>query len=234
MAAKLDLGKQKELDEKVEERIIKKKEQKKIVAGMRDREKELATLSLSVQVSADGATQEATVKELQAGARQHMIIVAGPRKACRDALVGGTCLSVCLVSYYYVTNIQSSPYRYITANLLKMDFAMSNVLVVPYELEGEKAEIRPEGGFGERPIYETQTYVARPAGEGWEEYIDSEMKDAVEQNGSKAKDEGIVIVVSSTGNVIRRGIGKVPWRQMVEQLDETVGGGPQKEAPLFG
>ena len=44
------------------------------------------------------------------------------------------------------------------------------------------------------------------------------MKDAVDQNGQQAKEEGIAIVVANTGTVIRRGVGKVPWRQMVEQL----------------
>ena len=38
----------------------------------------------------------------------------------------------------------------------------------------------------------------------------------------QARDEGIAIVVSSAGRIIRRGVGKVPWRQMVEQLDQSL------------
>jgi hypothetical protein len=211
LLARFDLKKQEELNEKVGERIEKKRELQKALKGMKERELELGSLRLDIQVAADGSTKDASVKELQAGAKQHMIIVAGPKKACRDALVG--------------------------ANLLKMDFAMSNVLVVPYETSTSAAErqSRPEGsGFADRPIYERQAYVARPSGEGWEEYIKAEMDDAVEQNGENAKEEGIAIVVSSNGKVIRRGVGKVPWRQMVEQLDETVGGKKEKDAPWFG
>lgn len=211
LLAKYDLEKQAELNEKVEERIEKKKEQTKLIKGMNDRLIELGNLRLDIQISPDGSTKDASVKELQAGARQHIIIVAGPKKACRDALVG--------------------------ANLLKMDFAMSNVLVVPYETVANAAErqSRPEGsGFGDRPIYERQAYVARPSGDGWEDFIKAEMDSAVEQNGEKAKEEGIAIVVSSQGKVIRRGVGKVPWRQMVEQLDETVGGEREREAPWLG
>ena len=188
----------------------KKKEFKEKEKGIRERERQLGTLKLDVQVSAGGTTREASVKELQAGARQHMIVVVGPKKACRDALVG--------------------------ANLLKMDFAMNNVLVVPYETGVDAAEqrSRPEGtGFGERPKYETQAYVARPTGEGWDEYVEAELADAVAQNGEKVRDEGIAIVVASNGKVIRRGVGKVPWRQMVEQLDESIGGGREKEPSLF-
>lgn len=211
LLAKYDLEQSAELNVKVEERMEKKKEQSKLIKGMKDRELELGTLRLDIQISSDGSTKDASVKELQAGARQHMIIVAGPKKACRDALVG--------------------------ANLLKMDFAMSNVLVVPYETAADAAErqTRPEGtGFADRPVYERQAYVARPAGGGWAEYIAAELDDAVAQNGEKALEEGIAIVVSSTGKIIRRGVGKVPWRQMVEQLDETVGGEREKDAPWLG
>jgi hypothetical protein len=204
---KWDSGKQKELNTRVEERMEQTKDQKKRVKVMQEREKELGSLKLDIQVSADGATQEAGVRELQAGARQHMIVVAGPKKACRDALVG--------------------------ANLLKMDFAMSNVLVVPYETDAEPTPLQTKAeGFGDRPMYETQAYVARPVGEGWDEYIKAEIIDAVEQNGEKAKEEGIAIVVASNGKVIRRGVGKVPWRQMVEQLDQSVKNA-SKETSLF-
>jgi hypothetical protein len=210
IATKLDLDKKGELDERVVEKIEKKKEQRKVVKGMLEREKLLGALKLQIQVSAGGAVQEASAKELQAGARQHMIIVAGPKKACRDALVG--------------------------ANLLKMDFAMSNVLVVPYETDAGTlaAAVRPDGsGFGTLPMYETQAYVARAVGDGWAEYIKSELDDAVNQNGEKAREEGIAIVVASNGKVIRRGVGKVPWRQMVEQLDESVSGKSRNESSLF-
>lgn len=160
---------------------------------MKKREKTLQNLDLEIQISLDGATKTARVGDLQQGAKQHMIIVAGPQKACRDALVG--------------------------ANLMKMDFAMSNVLVVPYNTDDDAlAQSKASGGFGERPVYETQAYVARASGDDWVDYIKEEMSDAVEQFGEGAKEEGIAVVVANTGNIVRRGVGTVPWRQMVEQL----------------
>ena len=207
---KWDSDNQVKLSERVEERIEKKKESKMMEKEIEARQRQLESLRLDVQISADGTTKDASVRELQAGARQHIIIVIGPKKACRDALVG--------------------------ANLLKMDFAMSNILVVPYEIGRTAAEqrSRPEGtGFGDRPIYERQAYIARSAGGGWDEYVEAELADAVKQNGEKVKEEGIAIVISSNGKVLRRGVGKVPWRQMVEQLDESVGGGREKEPSLF-
>ena len=204
--AKWDMDKQGELTEKVEEKVEKRRKQSKLVQKMKQRETTLGTLNLEIQVSVDGSTRTAPVKELQAAAGQGMIIVIGPRKACRNALIG--------------------------ANLLKMDFAMSNVLVVPYETDAAAAAadatsaITTGGGegFGEntqQPMYETQPYVARPVGDGWDDYVEAELTDAISQSGPNVKEEGIAIVVANTGKVIRRGVGKVPWRQMVEQLTTT-------------
>jgi hypothetical protein len=207
-AAKFDLDKQSELQEKVDEKIERKKQMKQVTKGMKEREKLLGTLPLEITVSADGEVQQAKVSDLQLGAKQHMIVVAGPRKACKDALIG--------------------------ANLLKMDFALKNVLVVPYETDSNFAErqSRPAGGFGDRPSYETQPYIARPNSDEWDEFIRQEMEDAVKQSGERAKKDGIAIVVASNGKIIRRGIGTVPWRQMVEQLEETVNPDAKKDGVL--
>jgi hypothetical protein len=210
LLAKWDIDGQKTLSENVTTKIEKTRERKVMNKGLQEREQQLGTLEVEIQVAADGATRPAAVRELQAGAKQHMILVVGPRKACKDALVG--------------------------ANLLKMDFAMSNVLVLPYETDADAvdADVRPTGtGFGGRPSYETQPYVARPSGEGWDDFCSAEMNDAVAQNGDNVKEEGIVIVVASTGKVVRRGVGKVPWRQMVEELEAQASGKAKKEGSLF-
>lgn len=196
VAFKFDSDKGAELDVSVKEKVEKKKEQKKVAKSMRAREAKLKDLMLTIQASTDGDTMDAKVGDLQTGAKQHMIIVIGPKKACRDALVG--------------------------ANLNKMNFGKSNILVVPYDT-GIDAE-KQAAGFGERPAYETQPYVARPIGEGWEAYVEAEMNDAVKQSGEKCKEEGIAIVVEKSGKVIRRGVGTIPWRIMVNELTGKVEG----------
>jgi hypothetical protein len=205
---KYDLDQQEVLQGKVEEKMERKKEFKKASTGMKDREKTLGALKLDITVSLNGQTRESSVAELQNGAKQHIIIVAGPGRACRAALIG--------------------------ANLLKMDFAFSNVLVVAYETDVDEAELlsRPSGGFGDRPSYATQPYVAKATGEAWAEYIKAEMDDAVTQSGEKAKDEGIAIVVANNGKVLRRGVGTVPWRKMVEELEEEINPTPPEKGPL--
>eukprot|EP00535_Pseudo-nitzschia_heimii_P006865 CAMPEP_0197187646 /NCGR_PEP_ID=MMETSP1423-20130617/16267_1 /TAXON_ID=476441 /ORGANISM="Pseudo-nitzschia heimii, Strain UNC1101" /LENGTH=355 /DNA_ID=CAMNT_0042639279 /DNA_START=68 /DNA_END=1135 /DNA_ORIENTATION=- len=208
VCAKFDLDKQTELQQKVDEKIARKKEMKKISKEIKSREAILQSLPLEIRIGNDGTTRAANVADLQKGAKQHMIIVAGPRKACKDALIG--------------------------ANLMKMDFAMSNVLVVPYETDSETTEqlSRPSGGFGDRPSYETQPYIARTTGEEWDDFVEQEIEDAVKQNGETVKTDGIAIVVANNGSIIRRGVGTVPWRQMVEQLEETVNPSEGNTGPL--
>lgn len=202
--AKLDFDKGNELNEKVEEKLLKTKENKVIRKGMKEREQMLGKLELDIRTSEDVNVplQRAPVEAVQTGGKQHMILVVGPRKVIRDALLG--------------------------ANILKMEFAMRDVLIVPYETNKNKDEekMKPDGtkgfGAGSRPTWETQPYVGQVAGEGWEAYIEAELNDAIKQNGDKVKEEGIAIVVANTGEIIRRGVGQVPWRNMVDELENAV------------
>ena len=172
---------------------------------MREREAALKTLAVDVRVSEKGDTKTAPLGVMQEGAKQHIILVAGPGRAIRDALRG--------------------------AQLNKVNFAMTNILVVPYTTDdasdaGRRAS-RPDGsGFGAdvRPSYETQPFVAEPVGAGWAEFVNDEMVAAIEQAGERAREEGIALVVANDGRVLRRGVGKVPWRQMVDELEEAVTG----------
>ena len=69
-------------------------------------------------------------------------------------------------------------------------------------------------GFGKkkRPKWETRPYVAEPVGDGWISYIKAEMDDAICQNNDRdISSEGIAIVVSNTGEIVKRGLGKVSF-----------------------
>lgn len=194
LAYRFDIGKAAELNENVSAKLEAKKDSKKIAGALKERDATIANLKVNVRVSDDGKQmKEATVKEVQAGAKQHLIIVVGERSAIKDALF--------------------------SAKLV--DFAVRDVLIVPYELatDAEKAT-RPTGGFGQRPSWESAPYVADPSGAEWDAYVNEELQDAIKQNGEGVRKDGIAIVVKNTGSVVRRGVGKVPWRDMVEELEE--------------
>ncbi len=210
--AKFDLDGGAKLDAAVEEKVRRKGELKKLSRDMRERETKLRNLGISVRVSTDGDTRVAPLGVVQESARQHVILVIGPGRAIRDALRG--------------------------AQLNKANFAMTNILVIPYETGVDVVDrmTRPDGkgGFGvdARPSYETQPYVAEPMGDGWEDFAIAEMNAAVEQAGEGVRDEGIALVVANDGRVLRRGVGKVPWRQMVDELEEAVTGEKKKETSV--
>jgi len=193
-----------ELNSKVTEKIQQTKENKVVRKAMKEREQVLGELELNVRISQEEMSR-VVVKDIQSGAKQHMIIVAGTRKPIRDALLG--------------------------ANLLKMEFAMRDVLVVPMDISKSKkmstnddgTSTMVEKGFGKnKPTWESAAYVAQPIGDEWDEYINAEINDAIVQNGKDVVDEGIAIVVANTGEIIRRGVGQVPWRDMVEELEKKV------------
>lgn len=203
---KYDLDRKNELDTKVAEKLESTKKNKVVRAAMKERELALQELELDIRVAEDGSTTRAKIEAIQSGGKQHIIIVAGPRKAIRNALLG--------------------------ANILKMEFSIRDVLIVPYELVKNQAnksndqQLGPEGsGFAtdKRPTWESQPYVAQyVGGDEWSSYIEAELQDAVTQNGEKVKEDGIAIVVANTGEIIRRGVGQVPWRDMVEELEKKV------------
>ena len=104
--AKIDLDNGAKLTVAVKENIEQKKQQKKTTSAMREREQLLKNLNINVRVSQD-ATKTAPVGVMQENAKQHIILVAGLGRAIRDALRG--------------------------AQLNKVNFAMTNILVVLYE-----------------------------------------------------------------------------------------------------
>ena len=83
LLAKYDLEQQSELQGKVDAKIERKKEMKKIGKTMKERESILKDLELEITLGED-RTRIVKVSDLQAGAKQHMIIIAGPKQACRD------------------------------------------------------------------------------------------------------------------------------------------------------
>lgn len=88
--AKLDLDKKAELDTNVENKLARKKEQNKIAKAMRQREENLKKLNLSIRVTADGDTQEATVGAIQGMFHKfttHLCLILCPSHSSKTVLV---------------------------------------------------------------------------------------------------------------------------------------------------
>ena len=207
---KLDFDAGSQLVEKVETRLQRKDDEVVSRKAMKGREQTVTKLEINFRTSdvdenddsADNndKMQRAPVRAVQVGGKQHVIIVAGGRKAVRDALLG--------------------------SSLMGSEFAIRDVLIVPYELGGKgwdaaspsMSSSSGDGGGGDgfgkkkRPKWETRPYVAEPVGDGWISYIKAEMDDAICQNNDRdISSEGIAIVVSNTGEIVKRGLGKVSF-----------------------
>ena len=63
--------------------------------------------------------------------------------------------------------------------------------------------------------------------------MDAEISTAVEQAGETVKEQGIALVIANDGRVLKRGLGKVPWRQMVDELEEAVTGEKKETSVPF-
>ncbi|CAM9386128.1 unnamed protein product [Chrysoparadoxa australica] len=83
-------------------------------------------------------------------------------------------------------------------------FEGANTLVIPINMGSGS-----DKGFGAKPAYMQQKFVAAPVDEeAWRGLIREELADAERQGAENAAKEGIVIVVNKKGEVVRRGLGE--------------------------
>lgn len=157
-------------------------------SALKASEQQLQGLPLEVVVGED-AMQSMTVKELQADAKQHVVVLAG-----NDAMVSDALLS---------------------AELMGTSFSRANILVVP--LKQREEEPATAKGFGKTE--EVLGFVAKPPPESipaWKAFVDTEITNAEKQAGDSTviREQGIVLVVRNDGKVVRRGLGVPDWNMV--------------------
>ncbi|KAM3571834.1 hypothetical protein VYU27_006132 [Nannochloropsis oceanica] len=172
------------------------------------RERALSALPLTFQVGVN-ETRTASVKELREKGGQHLIVLAAPKAALADALFG--------------------------ARVGKTLFAKNNVMIAPFEVEGEGTgsaggEVKGFGAGGgkamgmKEALLDAEAYVAKPAEMAtWNAYIEEEFSDAFKQGNEDARKRGIGIVMRKDGSIIRRGLGQPEWREVVAELTGAKG-----------
>ncbi|CAM9791294.1 unnamed protein product [Laminaria digitata] len=99
-------------------------------------------------------------------------------------------------------------------------FPSLNLLVVPVDMGGAAAD--GGKGFGKALSYEEEGYVAAPADEDEWRAVMREEFEAAERQGAantSAGGDGIVLVVSQKGKVLRRGVGIPIWKTIRDDVD---------------
>eukprot|EP00752_Nemacystus_decipiens_P006098 g5503.t1 len=170
-----------------------------------ERVEQLRALNVKVPGSGTGpeleGAKEAPVGVLMDEAKQSFCVIAGGKEYIRDSILA--------------------------AMLAKNQiFPSLNMLVVPVEMDVASSGNGSKGlakGFGSSSLsYEEQGYVAAPVNEdGWRALMKEEF-DAAERQGVVARSsgkDGIVLLVSKKGKVLRRGVGVPMWNMIRDDVD---------------
>ncbi|GMI36777.1 hypothetical protein TrRE_jg11540 [Triparma retinervis] len=123
--------------------------------------KELRALQVAVNLGG-GEDKETFVKDLQDGAAQNLVVLAGNKAFLKDALL--------------------------SAKLAQPgSFQQKDVLLIPVSNERVPSAVASDKGFASAPESSSGSssplYIAEPSGEGWRDLIEREMQDAEGQGG---------------------------------------------------
>uniref|UniRef100_A0A6S8B4J3 Uncharacterized protein n=1 Tax=Aureoumbra lagunensis TaxID=44058 RepID=A0A6S8B4J3_9STRA len=154
-------------------------------------------LKLRVSVGLEDNRREATLDTLRSVARQSFIVIAGPRAAIDDALKD--------------------------ALIQQKLFAKSECVVVPVASEKDPVLVP------NKPVYRSG-FVALPSPDdamAWTDFVAAEIATAKQQGcDENALSNGIVIAVRRDGTIARRGVGRPPWKSLLNEI-ETPSGTPE-------
>ena len=117
------------------------------------------------------------------------------------------------------------------AKVMGARFSKQQVLVVPFDRDDPGGGAGSGGGGGRGfARADAQAYVAQPsddaAGGGslsaWRAYADAEVASAAAQAGlseDELWDQGVVVVASKDGRIVRRGLGMPAWDLIARELN---------------
>lgn len=177
-------------------------------------EQEIALLPVEIQVSEiDGnKTRVVSFSDLQIKGRQNVVIFAGELATVSDALIAAKIEGNALFN-----DKETFVVPVVTSSINAA--ALSDGENVP------QIEDKPSKGFGavkEKESLMTAPYIAKPAQLNvWLAYLKKEVELAASQGTKDITKQGLVLAVNKKGKVVRRGVGRPPWKQLVEELEQS-------------
>jgi len=148
------------------------------------------------------------VETLRAAARQHVVVLGGPRRAVDAALTD--------------------------ALIQQPLFARAECVVVPVRTDDDA--VAATLAKKKKPAFDRAGFVTKPAPadeRAWIEYVNEEIATATSQGAAEAPAAGVVIAIRRDGSVARRGVGKPPWKELVDEL-QAGERGPSSGSPSMG
>ncbi|KAJ8602296.1 hypothetical protein CTAYLR_007850 [Chrysophaeum taylorii] len=165
---------------------------KKALSAVEAAERTELLARLRVEVGTDDNRREASLETLRTMAGQSVVVLGGPRAVVDDALTDAL----------------------IQQKLL----ARAECVVVPVRVDATASSAPPQ-----RKKIDTAGFVATPApddADAWVQYLGDEIATAVAQGEPTAATAGVVIAVRRDGTIARRGVGKPPWRDVINDLQD--------------
>jgi hypothetical protein len=174
-----------------------------------DRALELANMPVQIQSNSRDADETKIVRfgDLQSKGRQHVIVVAGRFNFIKDQVI--------------------------SARLEGPDlFNSQETYVVPVVIDGDvegtilpqldEAEAALKKGFGKAETLMEAPYIGKPTQmSAWLGCLAKEIELAQKQGTADIVEQGLVLGVRRDGCIVRRGVGAVPWRQLVMDVSKT-------------
>jgi hypothetical protein len=163
-----------------------------------ERQQRISLLPVEVQVSDsdEEATRIVKFADLQSKGQQNIIIFAGDYEIVKDAVISA--------------RVEGSEV-----------FNMKDTFLLPLVLGETQLDEEGTRGFGSKKLLMEAPYIAKPAQKAvWLNTLQQEIDLAKLQGAEDIEKQGLVLAVSRSGKIVRRGIGLPPWKQVVDEMDE--------------
>ena len=169
----------------------------------KEREVELAQLPVEIIFSSsnENTTRIVSIADLQNKGSQNVIVVAGSLSFVKDAVLGARAEGSEL-------------------------FNQNNVYVVPVVIDDEQveeSELNAKKGFGAASSSAgaesilSAPFIGKPAQVPvWQRFLAKEVKAAEAQGTKGIVKQGLVLAVDKGGRIVRRGLGRPPWKNLIE------------------
>lgn len=173
---------------------------------VRKKEEFLAKLPVEIQVNErnETMTRIVSLQDLMGKGKQNIVVVTGSSDFVKEAVISA--------------RIEGSDL-----------FTSRETYVIPVIYQPPQQRQRPDDsleasatkGFGSKENIMNAPYIGKPTQVTvWWTYLQEEFDLAESQGAKDVLNEGLVLAVKNNGRVVRRGLGRPPWKEVCALFDE--------------
>ena len=171
---------------------------------------EVANMPVQIQVNEQNGDETKIVRfgDLQSKGGQNIIVVAGRGEYVKEQV---------MTARLEGNDLFNSCETYVVPVIVDADVEATS------SPQLDAVEALQKKGFGKTEELMAAPYIGKPAQLNvWLAYLAKEIELAKKQGEPDIVNKGVVLGVRKDGKIVRRGVGAVPWRQLVKELDADV------------